>query len=181
VACLSVGGEQAVPGDDRHRQRLVADVLEEHDDPVPLVAHHHASAPFPVAYRAAHGEWPVRVTRRRRERGGPAGCPDHPPALGFVGRADVTVVAVSTSATHLLAEVRQQGPAPAGSPLRVLEHHVDPRAAQDLVPLDLAHCQAGRLGRRRGVAGHTQPAALAGAHRTDLLEQRDQVGEPAYR
>src|SRR5512138_2677312 len=65
---LPRAGQQPVLQDHRHRQRLVADVVEEDGHPVLLVAHHHAGAPLLVPHLAVHRE---RLRRRHRLLGGP--------------------------------------------------------------------------------------------------------------
>src|SRR5690349_19499200 len=53
---LLLGGQQRVLLDDRHREGLVADLLEQHGHPILLVAHHHSGTPVGVPDGAVHGE-----------------------------------------------------------------------------------------------------------------------------
>src|SRR3954447_12152304 len=80
--------EQVALDRERDRQRLVADVVEQHHDRVALEAQHLAVAPLVVAHPGADGERPV-VAGLGRLRGGGA---VRRPRLAVVARTAVVVV-----------------------------------------------------------------------------------------
>src|SRR6185437_11198038 len=117
--------EEVVLVDGGQGERLVADVVEQHGQPVLLDRHHDTVPPLGVSHRAARRELVVA-------------------GWLLLGSAGLAGVAVAAYVGQLLAEVAEQKLPPASGGLGVAAHHFDPGPDQTLVGLRdvrcLSHC-----------------------------------------
>src|SRR5829696_1506343 len=154
AAPLCRSGEQLALADERHRERLVADGVEQQDDLVPVIALDHTFAPFSVRDTRPDGE----VV---------------PTTLGLAV-AGVAVVAVAARSLKGLTEVAQDERTPAAVVLRVSTHHLEPR------PIECAPL-LGALHRPLDVLALDPLRAYLAVgpdlHRSDFLEPGERRGQ----
>ena len=158
------GAQQVVLGHGGEAERLVADLVEEDDEPVVLDAHDDAVPPLRVLDRRLDGERGVGP----RLRGGGA-------LLGGAGAG--VAVAVAAGLVELLAEVAEQELPPALGGLGVSAHHLHAALVDPLVVLGQLPRGSGRHARRRGVVGRVRRAVLVQDDGRDLLEQVQVAGQ----